>query len=249
MGRPARISRTAVVDTVLELGLDKATIAVVAGRLGVDPSTLYGHIRGRDDMLDAAADTALARAPWPPPTDRDWRGYLTALADGLWELYSGTPGLALHLRTQAEVSPTLVARSTEVVTTLCQRFGLELFDAALVTDAVGDTVIDAYLTIAAFDRAAGAGTGQRRRDATARVLGGEEESDDDDNAGAGDSRAGGTGAGGVHDPDIPTAYLRLLAHTIGDPEASDRWWRQKVQLVLDGQAYRMLRGAGSGGGD
>ncbi len=265
MGRPPRISRAAVVDAVLEIGLDRATIAEVAARLGVDPSTLYGHVRGRDDMLAAAADTALARAPWPPADDGDWRSYLTSLADGLWELYSRTPGLALHLRATTSVVPTLVARSTEVVTTLCERFGFVLFDAALLTDAVGDTVIDSYLTVAAFDGASEVAPGQRARDATAGALGGAapggadvagapggagmagapggagvpggEGHDNDDDTRSRDRRAG-----GAHPEGIATAYLRLLAHTIGDPHASDRWWRQKVQLVLDGQAYRMLQG-------
>ena len=214
IGRPARISREAIVDAVLEIGIDKATLAEVADRLSVDPSTLYGHVRNRDDMLDAAADAALGRAPWPDEAEGDWRTFLTAISDALWTMYSENPGLAVHLRSMRMVPPTLITRSAQIVSTLCQRFGLSVFQAALVTDTIGDTVIDSLLTMAQLDQPSALDPGRLQRETAAAAVD--------------------AGPGGVQQE-----YARVIREAVGTPGHSDEWWRQKVELVLDGLAYRL----------
>ena len=59
-GRPARISRDDVAEAALAIGLDKVTLAAIGKRLGVDHSSLYRHVSGRDDILLAAADRVIA---------------------------------------------------------------------------------------------------------------------------------------------------------------------------------------------
>ncbi len=218
VGRPPRISRGRVVDAVLEMGIDRATIAGVAERLGVDPSTLYGHVDSRDHMLAVAADAAVARARWPSEAEGDWRAFLTAIADSLWRLYRDHPGLAVHLRGMQSIPPALMARSAQVVATLRERFGLDVFQAALVTDTVGDTVIDSFLTIARLEGPSTSDPHRTQRDRALDAL-------DPDGAPA------------------PQDYVTVLHEALGSPGGAEDWWREKVQLVLDGLAFRLERTA------
>ena len=65
-GRPARISRNAIAEAALDIGLGNATMVAIAERLGVDHSSLYRHVKGRDDILSAAIDAAVGRVDWTP---------------------------------------------------------------------------------------------------------------------------------------------------------------------------------------
>src|SRR5699024_7566280 len=200
VGRPPRISRGRVVDAVLEMGIDRATIAGVAERLGVDPSTLYGHVDSRDHMLAVAADAAVARARWPSEAEGDWRAFLTAIADSLWRLYRDHPGLAVHLRGMQSIPPALMARSAQVVA------------------PVGGTVSDSCLTIARLEGPSTSDPHRTQRDRALDAL-------DPDGAPA------------------PQDYVTVLHEALGSPGGAEDWWREKVQLVLDGLAFRLERTA------
>ncbi len=75
MGRPPKISREQILDTVLAIGFDEATASEVARRLNVDQSALYRHVRNRESMLREASERAFERYVQPEATD-DWRDYL-----------------------------------------------------------------------------------------------------------------------------------------------------------------------------
>jgi AcrR family transcriptional regulator len=90
-GRPARLSREAIVEASLAL-LARApheplTIARVAAKVGAVPAALYRHFESLDDLLDAVLAAVLgtaspairARAGWPEQV-RDW---MTSLRDHL----------------------------------------------------------------------------------------------------------------------------------------------------------------------
>ena len=47
-------------------GLDGLTMNALATRLGVGVMTIYSYYRGRDELLDAMADRAAARALCQP---------------------------------------------------------------------------------------------------------------------------------------------------------------------------------------
>ena len=88
-GRPARLSRDAVVDAALAL-LERApaeplTVARIAAEVDAVPAALYRHFTSVDDVLDAVLGRVLGtvdleirpRAPWPEQV-RDWMTSLRA---------------------------------------------------------------------------------------------------------------------------------------------------------------------------
>ncbi|MEU7482304.1 TetR family transcriptional regulator [Lentzea sp. NPDC042327] len=87
-GRPPKgaavLSRAAVVAATLQVLDAEGTAAVgmrsVARVLGVDPKSLYNHVAGKDDLLDAVAEHLLAGLALPARTG-DPRHDLHAIAD------------------------------------------------------------------------------------------------------------------------------------------------------------------------
>ena len=64
MGRPSRalLSREAIARAALEVvdesGADGLTMRALAHRLGVKAASLYNHVTGKDELLDALAGDA-----------------------------------------------------------------------------------------------------------------------------------------------------------------------------------------------
>lgn len=85
-GRPAAgtvLTAAAIARAARELlgedGLDGLSMRAVAGRLGVDASSLYWHVRNKDALLDLVADDLIGRVPRPSP-ELPWRDQLAAIA-------------------------------------------------------------------------------------------------------------------------------------------------------------------------
>src|SRR3954471_24589766 len=77
VGRLARISRPAIAEAALELGLDDdLTMKRVADHLGVSVPGLYHWVRGRDDLLRLAAEHALSRVHLPEDIGQHWATWL-----------------------------------------------------------------------------------------------------------------------------------------------------------------------------
>lgn len=77
-----RIERAQIVEVALELlddqGLRGVTTRKVAERLGVKSSSLYWHLRNRDELLDLLSDRIVADVRWPDPS-LGWREQVEAL--------------------------------------------------------------------------------------------------------------------------------------------------------------------------
>ncbi|HSJ45253.1 MAG TPA: TetR/AcrR family transcriptional regulator [Euzebyales bacterium] len=81
------LSRDRVVRAALALmddeGIDALTMPRLAERLGVGTMSLYRHIEGKDDLINAVAEQVLSRVEVPPGAPGDWEGrvvgYLRAL--------------------------------------------------------------------------------------------------------------------------------------------------------------------------
>ncbi|MCO6184839.1 TetR/AcrR family transcriptional regulator [Rhizobium sp. L1K21] len=140
VGRPARISREDIADAALEIGLHAATVKTIAGRLGVDHSSLYRHVKGRDDIVFAAADRAIATLDWERETD-DWRDYIHAAAEAVWELYNCNPGLAAAMRNMDKTPPAGIRAFSRACRYL-EAEGFDTEDAALIMDSVMDMTSD-----------------------------------------------------------------------------------------------------------
>jgi AcrR family transcriptional regulator len=139
-GRPARISREDIADAALAIGLHSATVKTIAKRLGVDHSSLYRHVKGRDDIVFAAADRAIATLDWERETG-GWREYLYAAAEAVWDLYMRNPGLAEAIRTMDRTPPAGIRAFSQACRHLeAHGFGTE--DAVLIMDSVMDMTND-----------------------------------------------------------------------------------------------------------
>ena len=75
-GRPpkgaARLSRQVILDAALAVldahGVGAVSMRTVAGHMRVDAKSLYNHVEGKDDLLDAVAEHILAGIRLPVPT-------------------------------------------------------------------------------------------------------------------------------------------------------------------------------------
>src|SRR5690606_1732431 len=80
-GRPARISREAIIDKSMEIltttYVDDFMVKTVAEQLGTVPMALYNYFASREELLEAVAgDVCLACKP--PKPQGDWRETLLA---------------------------------------------------------------------------------------------------------------------------------------------------------------------------
>jgi AcrR family transcriptional regulator len=121
MPRPARISRTDVLDATLALaeerGLSAVSMRAVAGRLGVTPMALYHHVRDKDDLLDGLVERLLAELPLPDPA-LPWGERLHALARGVRETAARHPDAFLMLLQRPVITPEALAVREVVYTAL-----------------------------------------------------------------------------------------------------------------------------------
>jgi AcrR family transcriptional regulator len=75
------LSRARILDAAVELadrdGIDALSMRKLAVQLGVDPMSLYNHVRDKDDLLDGIVDVVIGEIE--PSTDgTDWKTSLRA---------------------------------------------------------------------------------------------------------------------------------------------------------------------------
>jgi len=153
-GPRPRVTPEDIARAALEIGLDTVTIKAVAAKLGLDHSSLYRHVRSRDDIVAAAADLAVAELDWrspDPATGGDWRAMLERLADALWALYERHPGLAVAFR-EMEVTPPTGIRSFAEAVACLQACGFRLEDAMLAVDTLVDALTECFTGWQRFSR-------------------------------------------------------------------------------------------------
>lgn len=84
----SKLDRAAIVQAALELlsdeGLAHVSLRKLAGRLGVTVSSLYWHIRDRDELLALMCETVFRECLEATPETDDWPGWLRAFAQVLW---------------------------------------------------------------------------------------------------------------------------------------------------------------------
>lgn len=95
-GRPAKVSRTEVVDAAVGLadadGMGAVSMRAVAKALGVGTMTLYTHVASREELVDAMIERAHADVELPSP-ELTWRAGLEAYAVARWDLMRAHPWL------------------------------------------------------------------------------------------------------------------------------------------------------------
>ncbi|MBE3012780.1 TetR/AcrR family transcriptional regulator C-terminal domain-containing protein [Microbispora sp. NEAU-D428] len=100
-----------------EEGADRLTMRRLAERLGTGSTTLYWHLKTKDDVLDLALDAIFAAVEIPGDDGRDWRAAVTALITGWRTVLLDHPWSAALLG-RPMLGPNVLARSEFLYATL-----------------------------------------------------------------------------------------------------------------------------------
>jgi TetR/AcrR family tetracycline transcriptional repressor len=127
-GQRAGLSRAVVLaaahDLLAEEGLDALTMRALARRLGVAPNTLYSHVPGKTELVDALLDDRLSLVEAPSADAPDPVGAVMALMTSSYEVLLTRPDLVpLYLARQGSRGPNAV-RLGVVMDALLLRTGL-----------------------------------------------------------------------------------------------------------------------------
>ncbi|OIV36089.1 hypothetical protein BIV57_18185 [Mangrovactinospora gilvigrisea] len=76
-------------------GLDGLTMRQVAAALAMPPMSLYGHLDGRERLVELMADAVFAERPLPEPGPPGWRAKLELSGRQEWAIYRAHPWAAL----------------------------------------------------------------------------------------------------------------------------------------------------------
>lgn len=156
IGRPPRIDHDAIVDAVLEIGFEDATMRRVAEHLGVSVPGLYHYVRGRDDLLRLAAERALSRLEPPEDRGQHWAEWLRSWARYIRRTLVGQPELVERFVTGALDDDRLlevVGRALDVL----RRHGFEPAAAMAAWDAVTSLAMGTVIADVREQRAAAEG--------------------------------------------------------------------------------------------
>lgn len=144
-GQPAGLSRdriaAAAVDLVDRHGLEQFGVRRLATAMGVDPMSIYNHVKGKAALLDAISAAVLAEAEAEiagagPPGP--WDDTARQLARAYRDLARAHPRVFPLLTTRAQTSPVALA-------------AIERLTGAMRRDGFPDrTIADAPLTLFGF---------------------------------------------------------------------------------------------------
>ncbi|GAA3029176.1 TetR/AcrR family transcriptional regulator C-terminal domain-containing protein [Streptosporangium longisporum] len=117
------LSRERIVEEAVALldaeGADRLTMRRLAERLGTGSTTLYWHVRTKDDVLDLALDAIFAEVGIPSGSGRGWRADITALIGG-WRAVLLRHPWSAALLSRPMLGPNVLARSEFLYATLLE---------------------------------------------------------------------------------------------------------------------------------
>jgi AcrR family transcriptional regulator len=154
-GGKARLDRDAIVAAGLKLaakrGVGSVSVRDLGAELGADPTAIYRHFRGKDDLmrslLDEVIGMSLQRVDAEPD---DWRGRLTQLAVATLELFATYPAIGV----EATVLTTGGPHELDVI-----EFMLDAFARAGLE---GDDCVNHYALLASHTLSSAAGIARNR---------------------------------------------------------------------------------------
>jgi len=115
-GRPAKLSRDAIVAAALESDLGTLTMRELATHLGVSHAALYRWVPDREGLFDLISEVMVERIlPTTEPTAGTWRQWLADLAWKMHEEFLAVPGYAVHVSTPHRHNPESFARLRDQV--------------------------------------------------------------------------------------------------------------------------------------
>ena len=148
--RPAKapLSRDAVVDAALAIltaeGLEAVTMRRVAAALDTGPASLYVYVSGRDGLLQAMQDRAVATVELETPDPARWRAQLHSLLDRMLQALAAHPGLAVLALAKPLTTEAALLQQENLLATLLAG-GLDPQDAAWAADIFAALVTHAAI--------------------------------------------------------------------------------------------------------
>ncbi|WP_226370231.1 TetR/AcrR family transcriptional regulator [Pseudonocardia oceani] len=141
MKRPP-LTRGRIVDAAVRVadrgGLVGVSMRTVGRELGVEAMSLYHHLSGKDDLLDALADRVFTGIALPAP-DAPWRAAMAARAASAREVLAAHPWALTLIESRRNPGPALLGHHDAVLG--CLRGNG--FSVALASHAF--SVLDAYV--------------------------------------------------------------------------------------------------------
>jgi AcrR family transcriptional regulator len=126
------ITRADVAAKALEIldrdGVDGLNMRRLAQDLGVGTMTLYGYVRSKEEVLDAAVDVAVSTSPGFKRSG-DWRRDLRTLIEGAWRNLNQHPAL-VQIRLREPVLRPEALRFGEAGMDILLRAGFPAAEAA-----------------------------------------------------------------------------------------------------------------------
>jgi AcrR family transcriptional regulator len=108
--RSVRLDRETIVRAAQRVldedGLAGLTVRRIGSELGADPTAIYRHFRGKDELVVELADRAFARLPVPDAA-LSWQERLRRMLRSALELYRENPDFAIRLSHQPDDTPGL----------------------------------------------------------------------------------------------------------------------------------------------
>jgi AcrR family transcriptional regulator len=115
---PTPLSRERIVHTALTLidreGLDRVTMRRLAEELDIQAPSLYNHMRSKEALLDAVAESVMAGVDTSVFETLDWRPALEAWAWSYYDALAAHPNLIPHLAVAFGRLDTALARADQV---------------------------------------------------------------------------------------------------------------------------------------
>ncbi|MFI6801849.1 TetR/AcrR family transcriptional regulator [Streptosporangium canum] len=122
------LSRDRIVEEAVALldaeGADRLTMRRLAERLSTGSTTLYWHVKTKDDVLDLALDAIFAEVEIPSKGDQGWRADITALING-WRAVLLRHPWSAALLSRPMLGPNVLARSEFLYATLLEAGAVE----------------------------------------------------------------------------------------------------------------------------
>lgn len=99
-GRPARVSRSSIIEAARALPPETLSMQAVADSLGVDRSTINYHFADREELFSIVAASTFGdeMAAYPPPASDDWRDWVTGYARAVHAALLKHPETAAYVR-------------------------------------------------------------------------------------------------------------------------------------------------------
>lgn len=116
---PERLSRARIVAEAIALadreGIDAVSMRRLATGLGVDPMSIYHHVRDKGDLLDGMADAVVAAIETVAPTGAGWHAELRALILSARRELLRHPWSARVLESRPQAGPATIAHVDRVL--------------------------------------------------------------------------------------------------------------------------------------